>query len=148
MTGCDGGTLLLWNLETKQILQSFNQYGVYSIDGYQRDNPLDGKFSCDGKAFVVGNQLGTISLFSCEPGVEHQYEATRVQQFFLYDRSRNSQNVFEKIENRPQICGYNMIPHDGLPNKPLIGKFQSDEVEVNQTAPGTQIVPLSTANAT
>ena len=34
MTGCDGGTLLLWNLETKQILQSFNQYGVYSIDGY------------------------------------------------------------------------------------------------------------------
>lgn len=100
MTGSDGGTLILWNIEKKQIIQRFSQYGVYSIDGYVRDNPLDGKFSCDGKAFIVGNQLGTISLFSCE-NVEHQYEATRVQQFFQYDRSRNSQNPFEKIENRP-----------------------------------------------
>lgn len=70
MTGSDGGTLILWNLECKQIIQDFSQYGVYSIDGYVRDNPLDGKFSCDGRAFIVGNQLGTISLFSCDP-VEH-----------------------------------------------------------------------------
>ena len=128
MTGSDGGTLILWNLETKQILQRFSQYGVYSIDGYVRDNPLDGKFSCDGKAFIVGNQLGTISLFSSEP-VEHQYEATRVQQFFMYDRVRSSQNMFEKIENRPQICSYNMIPHESLPGKPLIGRFLSDQAE-------------------
>ena len=125
MTGSDGGTLILWNIERKQIIQKFSQYGVYSIDGYVRDNPLDGKFSTDGKAFIVGNQLGTISLFSCEP-VEHQYEATRVQQFFLYDRSRNSQNPFERIENRPQICGYNMIPHESQPARPLIGRFFSD----------------------
>ena len=71
MTGSDGGTLILWNIEKKQIIQRFSQYGVYSIDGYVRDNPLDGKFSCDGKAFIVGNQLGTISLFSCEANVEH-----------------------------------------------------------------------------
>ena len=128
MTGSDGGTLILWNIELKQIIQKFNQYGVYSIDGYVRDNPLDGKFSSDGKAFIVGNQLGTISLFSSEP-VEHQYEATRVQQFFMYDRARNSQNPFERIENRPEIVGYNMIPHQSQPGKPLIGKFPSDVVE-------------------
>jgi hypothetical protein len=30
------------------------------------DNPLDGKWSPDGKAFVVGNKYGTIALYSCE----------------------------------------------------------------------------------
>ena len=77
----------------------------------------------------MGNQLGTISLFSCEP-VLHQYEATRVQQFFMYDRRSSNQhgNPFEKIENRPQICGYNMIPHESQSGKPLIGKFASDVI--------------------
>ena len=92
----------------------------------------------------MGNQLGTISLFSCE-GVEHQYEATRVQQFFMYDRARNSQNLFEKIENRPQICGYNMIPHDALPSRPLIGKFKSDEVEAAATVILPLVAPSTTA---
>jgi hypothetical protein len=50
-----------------------------------------------------------------------------VQQFFMYDRARNTQNPFERIENRPQICGYNMIPHEAQPVKPLIGKFLSDD---------------------
>lgn len=58
----------------------------------------------------------------------------------MYDRARNSQNPFEKIENRPQICGYNMIPHDALPSRPIIGKFQSDEVE-------TEAVLAPTVNA-
>ena len=47
MTGSDGGSLILWNIESKQILNKFLQYGVYSIDGYVMDNPLDGKFSVD-----------------------------------------------------------------------------------------------------
>ena len=122
MTGSDGGSLILWNIETKQILNRFLQYGVYSIDGYVMDNPLDGKFSVDGKAFVCGNQLGTISLFSCE-NVSSQYEATRVQQFFMFDGSRDTNNPFEKIENRPQICGYNMIPYEVQPTRSLIGRF-------------------------
>ena len=126
MTGSDGGTLILWNIQAKQILQKFNQYGVYSIDGFVRDNPLDGKFSVDGKAFIVGNQLGTISLFSSEP-IEHQYEATRVQQFFMYDRSRNTQNPFERVINRPQICAYNMIPHEAQMPRNLIGTFPSEQ---------------------
>jgi WD40 repeat protein len=64
MTGSDGGQLLLWNLQSKRILKKFTQYGVYSIDTYVMDNPLDGKFSPDGRSFLVGSQLGTISLFA------------------------------------------------------------------------------------
>jgi hypothetical protein len=52
------------------------------------DNPLDGKFSKDGNSFIVGQQLGTLSLFS-NKGNSHQYEATRVQQFFPYDVEKN-----------------------------------------------------------
>jgi WD40 repeat protein len=66
MTGSDGGLLIMWNLRTKQVLQKFLQYGVYSIDANLMDNPLDGKWSPDGKAFVTGNNYGTISFFSCE----------------------------------------------------------------------------------
>ena len=122
MTGSDGGTLILWNIQTKQILYKFSQYGVYSIDGYVMDNPLDGKFSRDGRAFVAGNQLGTISIFSCDT-VAHQYEATRVQQFFMFDGARDTSNPFEKVENKPQICGYNMIPYEVQPTRSLIGRF-------------------------
>jgi len=42
------------------------------------DNPLDGKWSSDGKSFIVGNQLGTISLYAND-NRKHWYEATRVQ---------------------------------------------------------------------
>lgn len=55
MTGSDGGQLLLWNLQNKSILKRFTQYGVYSIDTYVMDNPLDGKFSPDGRSFLVGS---------------------------------------------------------------------------------------------
>jgi len=41
------------------------------------DNPLDGKWSPDGRAFVTGNNCGTITLYSCEDK-KHQYESTRV----------------------------------------------------------------------
>lgn len=55
MTGSDGGVLILWNMRTKQMLKQFFQSGVYSIDAFVMDNPLDGKWSPDGKAFIVGN---------------------------------------------------------------------------------------------
>lgn len=89
------------------------------------DNPLDGKFSKDGHAFIIGCQLGTISLFSNE-NKAHQYEATRVQQFFPYDSARAQDNPFEKMENHPSLCGYNMIPYEAQPSKFLIGKQLKD----------------------
>ena len=122
MTGSDGGSLILWNIHTKQIIKKFLQYGVYSIDGYVMDNPLDGKFSKDGKAFLVGSQLGTISLFSNEEK-EYMYEGTRVQQFFEYDAIKDGENHFEKVEQHPQICGYNLNPYEMQPPRPLIGRF-------------------------
>lgn len=121
LTGSDGGQLILWNIKTKQLLQTFKQYGVYSIDQYVMDNPLIGVFSKDGHSFIIGQQLGTISLFSNER-ITHQYEATRVQQFFPYDSAKNQENPFEKMQNHPQLCGYNMIPYEVQPTKPLIGR--------------------------
>ncbi len=55
MTGSDGGLLTLWNMQSKQILKQFFQSGIYSIDAFVMDNPLDGKWSKDGQAFIVGN---------------------------------------------------------------------------------------------
>ena len=57
----------------------------------------------------------------------------------MYDRVRSSVNVFEKIESRPQICSYNMIPHESLPGKPLIGKFQSDHPDTAISAPTSTV---------
>ena len=105
------------------------------------DNPLDGKFSADGKAFACGNQMGTISIYSCEP-IEHQYETTRVQQFFMFDRSRNTHNPFELVENRPQICAYNMIPHEFQP-RCQIGRFalreNQEDASQNPQVPQPQV---------
>jgi len=77
MTGSDNGILALWNLHTKQLIKQFKQYGVYSVDANIMDNPLHGNWSSDGKAFIVGNSLGTICLYTHEY-IAHQYLATRV----------------------------------------------------------------------
>lgn len=48
LSGSDGGVLALWNIKTRQLIKKFIEYGVYSIDMYQLNNPFDGKFSPDG----------------------------------------------------------------------------------------------------
>jgi WD40 repeat protein len=72
LTGSDGGVLALWNIKTRQLVKKFIEYGVYSIDSYQLNNPFDGKFSPDGSSFVIGSYLGTVSLFSND-GATHKY---------------------------------------------------------------------------
>lgn len=116
MSGSEGGLLILWNLRTKQALKRFEQYGVYSVDAGVMDNPLDGKWSPDGRAFVTGNNCGTITLYSCEDK-KHQYESTRVHQFFQFDFALTHQrdNPFEKLQSRPSICDYNMMPYEVQP---------------------------------
>lgn len=116
VTGSDTGVLALWNLHTKQLLKQFKQYGVYSVDANIMDNPLHGSWSRDGNAYISGNSLGTISLYSIED-VHHQYEATRVQQFFQFDIQRQPENPFEKITEKPTICGYNMMPYEVQPER-------------------------------
>jgi hypothetical protein len=53
------------------------EYGIYAMDRFTFADPYDGKFSPDGSCFVIGNDNGTISLYS-EDGVFHKYESTRV----------------------------------------------------------------------
>lgn len=64
------------------------------------DNPLHGSWSPDGLAFAAGNVLGTVSFYTSKD-VAHQYESTRVQQFFQYDIERQNTNPFETISERP-----------------------------------------------
>lgn len=63
LSGSDNGTLCLWNLKTKQLIKKFLEYGIYSYEKYTMSTPYDGRFSSDGSCFVIGSDLGTISLF-------------------------------------------------------------------------------------
>lgn len=87
VTGSDTGVLAMWNLNHKQLIKQFKQYGIYSVDANVMDNPLHGSWSPDGRALVIGNCLGTVCLYAHE-SLAHQYEACRVQQFFQFDISR------------------------------------------------------------
>jgi WD40 repeat protein len=78
ISGSEGGLLCIWNIKTKQLIKKFVEYGIYSIDKFTMNDPLDGKFSPDGSCFAVSSSLGTLSLFSCE-GSKIKYEATRVE---------------------------------------------------------------------
>ena len=111
MTGSDCGIIVLWNIKSQQILKTFKQNGVYSVCAHIMDNALHGNWSFDGRTFVCGNSLGTISIYGSED-LAHQYQATRVQQFFQYDIQRQTDNPFEKLTIKPTICAYNMMPYE------------------------------------
>ena len=64
MTGSDEGLIVMWNIEQKQVIKQFKQYGVYSVDANIMDNPLHGNWSRDGTLFIFGNKHGTISLYA------------------------------------------------------------------------------------
>ena len=119
----------MWNLNHKQLIKQFKQYGIYSVDANVMDNPLHGSWSPDGRALIIGNCLGTICLYAHE-SLAHQYEACRVQQFFQYDISRQSENPFEKITQRPSICSYNMMPYE---QQPAAFKIRFTEVNSHLT---------------
>lgn len=83
------------------------------------DNPVHGNWSLDGRAFITGNKLGTISLYTHHDEV-YRYAATRIQQFFDYEADRQADNPFERLEQRPNLCAYNMAPYEVQPNRYLI----------------------------
>lgn len=128
--------LVLWNIHTRQLIKQFKQFGVYSVDANIMDSPLHGSWSPDGKAFASGNVLGTVSFYASKD-VAHQYDSTRVQQFFQYDLERQNTNPFEQITERPQICSYNMIPYEVQPDRFLIRfkepRFQKSSVDFNRS---------------
>ena len=78
ISGSDGGLICLWNIQTKTLIKQFLEYGIYSYEKYTMSNPFDGKFSPDGTCFVVGSELGNISLFS-NGADKFRYYGTRVE---------------------------------------------------------------------
>lgn len=90
------------------------------------DNPVHGCWAPDGRAFVTGNSLGTISLYAHEDQA-HQYTSTRVQQFYNFDAIRATDNPFERLTSKPMLCGYNMAPYEVQPERYLIRFTTVDE---------------------
>lgn len=78
------------------------------------DSPVHGNWSKDGRAVIVGNKLGTISLYT-HRDEEIKYTATRVQQFFEYDVERHTDNPFEQLTEKPVLCAYNLAPYEIQP---------------------------------
>ncbi|CDW76602.1 UNKNOWN [Stylonychia lemnae] len=124
LSGSDGGLICLWDIKQRRLIKSFKEYGVYTYEKYTMNDPFDGKFSPDGSCFVIGSEMGTISLFSCE-GAPYKYYATRVEQFYHYDDQRHIANIYYDQNEEPQICSYNLIPYEAQPPSSMIGKFKN-----------------------
>lgn len=75
---------------------------MYSFEKYTMNNPFDGRFTADGSCFIVGSEMGTISLFS-NMGDDFKYSATRVEQFFPLDDVKHSRNIYyeEEFKDEP-----------------------------------------------
>jgi hypothetical protein len=83
------------------------------------DNPLHGNWTKDGRSFICGNGLGTISVYG--PQVDaFKYESTRIQQFFEYEVTASTENPFERLEFMPPLCGYNMAPFEVQPDRFMV----------------------------
>lgn len=83
------------------------------------DNPLHGNWAKDGRSFICGNALGTISVYGPESDA-YKYESTRIQQFFEFEVQPSSDNPFERLEFMPPLCGYNMAPFEVQPDRFLV----------------------------
>lgn len=53
-------------------------------------------------------------------------------------------NVYEELEEQPQVCAFNMIPYEAQPPAPIIGKFKiykkNDPVEYERTLLTRQVM--------
>lgn len=64
------------------------------------NNSIDGRFSPNGESFIVGSELGTLSLFSCDHS-SFKYEATRVEQFYDKDDQKHLFNLYYDFDDEP-----------------------------------------------
>jgi hypothetical protein len=89
------------------------------------NDPFNGKFSPDGSCFVVGSEMGTLSLYSCDGGIE-RYSATRVEQFYEFDNIKHDGNIYYEDEKlpEPQVCGFSLIPYEIQPSSSIIGPYR------------------------
>jgi WD40 repeat protein len=80
VTGSGKGKVFLWNIEQRRVLREFNEYDNYSLSNYTFNDAIDGQFSPDGNALIIGSTYGSLSLFSFGDS-DDAYELTPVQQF-------------------------------------------------------------------
>ena len=102
MFGCfDGGVINIYNLSQLTVIQKIVEYGIYSIEQFTMNNALDIDFSPDGQYIAFTSHFGTLSLYSTQHQRQAQYNATRVQQFFEFDKENHDHNIFEQLTEQP-----------------------------------------------
>lgn len=120
----DGGLVLIFDTQRMCIVQEIIEYGIYSIDQFTMNNQVDVDFSTDGNYIAFSSYFGTLSLYTNEHHKIQSYMTTRVQQFFMYDNTMHNENLYEKSQVQPQLCGYELNPYEVQPEPPIIGKFK------------------------
>jgi len=108
----DGGVTVLYDVKRRQIIQQIDEYGIYSIEQFTMNNAIDVDFSSDGQYLALTSLYGTLSLYTTETYKEAQYLATRVQQFFNYDNQMHDYSPYERLNNLPQLCGFELNPYE------------------------------------
>lgn len=43
----------------------------------------------------------------------------------MYDNEMHGENLYEKQQMQPQLCGYELNPFEVQPDPPIIGKFKN-----------------------
>lgn len=66
MSGSDFGIICLWNVQLKQLIRTFEEYGAYAFEKLLMNDPKNGKFSPDGNSFIICSEMGTLSLYGCD----------------------------------------------------------------------------------
>ena len=61
------------------------------------NNAVDVDFTSNGEFLAMTSIYGTVSLYSTSSNLRHQYESTRVQQFFPYDDQMHDHNPYERL---------------------------------------------------
>lgn len=88
------------------------------------NNAVDVDFTSDGQYLAFTSIFGTLSLYSTQSHLQRQYSATRVQQFFTYDNAKHEYNPFERQQQQPKLCGFELNPYEVQPIGPYIGMFK------------------------
>ena len=123
VTGGSVGEITLWNIKTKSPLKVFQECGTLERDIFTSAESFDGKFSYNGKIFVICTLKGTISIYSIfnnEP-----YYWTPIEQFFgKLNQDESGMSLEERARNQVLLKADYSIQSHQLPYS-IIGPFRN-----------------------
>lgn len=84
VTASGQGKIYLWDVSQRRVLREFTEYDNYTLGSFTFNDGIDGAFSPDGDALIIGSLYGSLSLFSFG-GSEDAFALTPVQQFHQFE---------------------------------------------------------------